>query len=43
MSIKCALGLHKWQKMGGAINVGDGQFKQGFVCSVCRKAKYSIY
>jgi len=42
MNLKCLLGFHRWSKLGGPRNVGDGKFKQSFVCTVCSKTKSMI-
>ncbi len=40
--IKCNFGFHHWGKLGGAINVGGGEFKQRYVCERCRSTKEVI-
>ena len=39
MGLKCLFG-HKWIKVGGLRNVGDGQFEQQVKCSACCKIEY---
>jgi len=41
MNWKCLFG-HKWEKRGGAMNVGDGNFKQEYICKRCGKIKEII-
>ncbi|MFH1066233.1 MAG: hypothetical protein V1734_07015 [Nanoarchaeota archaeon] len=42
MNLKCIFGFHKWEKLGGSHNVGNGKFEQKLVCIHCRKTKYHI-
>lgn len=41
-SIKCLIGLHEYEKLGGASNVGGGKFKFRYVCKKCKKIKTII-
>ena len=43
MGFGCMFGGHKWSKVGGANNAGDGKFEQGFVCLKCGKRKGMRY
>ena len=42
MKIKCLLGMHKWQKVGGLHKVGGAKFEQMWRCSNCGKVKYTV-
>jgi hypothetical protein len=37
--IKCIFGIHKWEKFMGCENVGNGKFRQRYICSKCKKMK----
>jgi hypothetical protein len=38
----CLIGKHKWTRIGGAINIGDGLFKIIVKCKMCNKIKELI-
>ena len=40
--IMCFFGFHKWEKLGGSQNVGNGKFKQLLICKSCGKTKRVI-
>jgi hypothetical protein len=42
MNIKCVLGFHNWEKLGGPTNVGGGRFMQRLICTACKKTKHRI-
>jgi len=42
MNLSCLFGRHKWEKMGGAENVGSGKFRIRLVCKKCNKIKEVI-
>jgi hypothetical protein len=42
MKLKCILGFHNWEKLGGPTNVGGGRFAQNLICTECRKIKHRI-
>lgn len=42
MNIKCIIGLHKWAKLMGVENMGDGRFMQRYKCDVCGKVKRKV-
>ncbi len=42
MNLKCLFGFHRWQKVGGATNIGHGKFRLQVVCSECGKRKFII-
>lgn len=35
--IKCFLGFHKFEQVGGPINSGNGKFVKRFRCKICNK------
>jgi len=39
MNIKCLFGFHKWEKYMGCNNIGNGKFKQKYICKKCKKIK----
>lgn len=39
MNFKCLFGFHKWTKLGGPRNVGEGTFEQRYRCIRCYKVK----
>ena len=42
MNIKCLFGFHRWQKLGGPNNRGNGTFEQKLICEDCKKIKSHI-
>lgn len=42
MNIKCFFGFHKWEKYMGYDNLGDGKFRQKYICKRCNKIKEVI-
>jgi len=42
MNLKCFFGFHKWEKFMGYENVGNGKFKQTWICKRCNKMKTVI-
>ena len=42
MNWKCFFGFHKWTRLGGASNVGEGKFRIRLICEKCKKVKEII-
>lgn len=42
MNIKCLLGFHEWVKFMGYENIGNGKFRQKYICKRCKKIKQKI-
>lgn len=34
--------MHKFEKLGGPDNIGNGKFRQKLICKNCRKVKHYI-
>jgi len=42
MNLKCLFGMHRWEKFGGAENVGEGKFRIRLICKRCKKIKSMV-